>query len=749
MNKPLLAAGVAFFAVFLFWSVSAAAQVCEVPDAIQVTDDYVIPAGEMWTVTQSIEVCQGGSLSGTTGGIVFDGDDLMLHVAGTINIAAPEVTSWLDTVPKGTFEPFQYGITRSPTISSGSATLSSEPIGWQVGDTLLITTEQGEVEKATLESINGRQITFDSNLIAYALRYEGHTIVAKVGNLSRRFTISTTGSAHTMYVAGADVDIVNTEFRDLGIRGQMGQYPVHFHMMSQTDARVTGSSIHSETPSNRAITIHSTQGATVADNIAYNVQGHAIFMESGDEYDNVVTGNLTAMVRWHEELPNVDSEIFRGVSFATNHYWVRQGNVLDGNVAIGGELDDFPTNRLGGYLNGVVVLPSDRAVDTTVNDFECLGCGGFGAWGYTEEAVIFDGLNSVYNKKNGWYPVLANDQLHDSVLLMNGWGGDMYAGQVFSNSASSVVVDSHLAGYFGIHNHYVGTLELSGGSINARYVIDPAYWETITRLENIELTGESLFYRKYPNLKRNSPVPIWLDSGVTFNGEPMSGMYVRHDEHSQFFETIGSPIYSGIEVVPEPAYYLPEPGTRWFRSVTPVGNTETQTSYMSEYEGGLNESMAAGNLGYPHGFPAGEYVVRYYTSEYGDFISEETVTLGNPPPPNRPPVATIVTSQNYFADTDQQPGETILFEATASDPDGDQLAVEWLLDEQLVSSELTSEIFASDGIHTIELRVRDTENSEVSQFHDFEVGAYVPPVTDWEQMYRELINDMQNLIDTH
>lgn len=336
--------------------------------------------------------------------------------------------------------------------------------------------------------------------------------------------------------------------------------------------------------------------------------------------------------------------------------------------------------------------------------------------------------------------------MSNSMLLMNGFSSD-FSGQIFFNSGSSRVTNSDLAGPIGMHNHYVGSSYFTGGKINAYFAINPTYWETITRFTGTEIIAESLFWRGYPNLKRNSPVPIWFDADVTLNGERLAGMYVRHPEHSQFFDTLGSPIYSGVRVVPEQAYYLEEPNNRNFRSVTPIGNTETQTSYMTESFEGWEASIARGDLGYPHGFPAGEYLVKYYTKEYGDFIREETVTLGSAPTPNRPPIVSIVNTQNFYPDTDQSLGETITFEGRASDPDGDDMRYEWLLDDVLVSTELTGSVFVSDGPHTMVLRVVDEELNESSDILEFSVEAYVPPVEDWEQKYNDLKAQVQKEVD--
>lgn len=258
---------------------------------IFITHDVVLDTNI--TVDNSIVVC--GKLSAIGGSITFNiandpqGDtgtgpnysDVGLWVHGEIDIQAPKVTPWLDVTAKEPFQTFQYGITRATAISDGSTVLASEPVGWQVGDNILVTTERGAVEKTTLTSINGRNITFDSALIGYALEFNGKTVYPKIANLSRRFVISSTGiKAHTVYTAGATVNIQNVEFRNLGPRAKLGRYPVHFHNMGASTVSVSGNSIWGDEPGNRAITIHNTQNASVTNNVIYNIQGHAVFMEA-------------------------------------------------------------------------------------------------------------------------------------------------------------------------------------------------------------------------------------------------------------------------------------------------------------------------------------------------------------------------------------------------------------------------------------------------------------------------------------
>lgn len=79
---------------------------------------------------------------------------------------------------------------------------------------------------------------------------------------------------------------------------------------------------------NRAFAIHGTQGVTLANNVAYDVMGHAFFTEDGNEFGNTITGNLGLVTRASQALLNTDT------SPAT--FWiVHPNNTVSGNHAAG------------------------------------------------------------------------------------------------------------------------------------------------------------------------------------------------------------------------------------------------------------------------------------------------------------------------------------------------------------------------------------------------------------------------------
>jgi hypothetical protein len=107
------------------------------------------------------------------------------------------------------------------------------------------------------------------------------------------------GGGHLMiqrYFSG--VVIQGVEFEKFGQGGQIGRYPIHFHLTRDTPkiiatpVVVNSSSIHHSFT--RCVTIHATNGVTIQNNVCARTIGHSYFLEDGLEWDNQFLGNLAA-----------------------------------------------------------------------------------------------------------------------------------------------------------------------------------------------------------------------------------------------------------------------------------------------------------------------------------------------------------------------------------------------------------------------------------------------------------------------
>lgn len=247
------------------------------------------------------------------------------------------------------------------TANAGSSTITlKEAVNWQVGDRIVIASTDFDMYKrdeCTIIAVSGDQKTFTLNktldfkhfgqLQTYSSTNGQSWTVderAEVGLLSRNLIIegdaaseSLAFGGHIMIMAGAVAHVDNVELNRMGQRKKLGRYPFHWHRVGNANGQYFhNSSVHNTY--NRAITIHSTNNASVRDNVCYDNVGHAIFMEDGNETGNIITGNLGLVTRrpapGYELLPSDKTE-HRNASGPATFWITHPSNIVQNNRAAG------------------------------------------------------------------------------------------------------------------------------------------------------------------------------------------------------------------------------------------------------------------------------------------------------------------------------------------------------------------------------------------------------------------------------
>ncbi len=228
--------------------------------------------------------------------------------------------------------------------------------GWEAGDEIVLAStdfdaHQAETARILSVSPDGRTLTLDRALdwmhFGELQLYEGGRVLdtrAEVGLLSRNVTIRGDEDAHldghgghTMAMHGAELRLSGVEFHRMGQAGEMGRYPVHWHMTGDAAGQyVTNSAFHESY--NRAVVVHGTQNALVADTVAYDTVGHAYFLEDGSETGNVFHRNLGLLTR--AAAPEAATAPTDASHVST--FWISNpSNEFVGNVAAGSEHSGF------------------------------------------------------------------------------------------------------------------------------------------------------------------------------------------------------------------------------------------------------------------------------------------------------------------------------------------------------------------------------------------------------------------------
>ncbi len=95
----------------------------------------------------------------------------------------------------------------------------------------------------------------------------------------------------------AQLQLEQVELRRMGQAFRLGRYTIHWHMHGDVgfNSWLKGLSIHHTF--NRAATIHGTHRVLTKDCFAYDIMGHAYFLEDGIETGNIYDNNVGVLVR--------------------------------------------------------------------------------------------------------------------------------------------------------------------------------------------------------------------------------------------------------------------------------------------------------------------------------------------------------------------------------------------------------------------------------------------------------------------
>ena len=247
----------------------------------------------------------------------------------------PQSTSWLHlagNVPAGA--------TRIDVESS---------VDWRVRDRIVIASTDFDFEQAEERTIigvsaGGTRLTLDRPLDFLhwgSVETLGVDQRAEVALINRNVKISGAdgGGGHLRFLSHGGASHVRmswVELDGLGVPGELGQYPIHFHHFGEgTGSYVDSLSIHHSL--NRAVTLHGAQNVQVRDCLAYETLGHAYFLEDGTESNNRFVGNLGLSTR----APAPDQQLLASDATPATYWLPSTGNVLIGNVAAGSEGHGF------------------------------------------------------------------------------------------------------------------------------------------------------------------------------------------------------------------------------------------------------------------------------------------------------------------------------------------------------------------------------------------------------------------------
>ena len=113
---------------------------------------------------------------------------------------------------------------------------------------------------------------------------------------------SSFSGGHVMAMAGSTMQVSGVEFFRMGQHENLARYPIHWHLVGDTQGQyIENSAIH-DTYS-RCVTVHGTNNVRVENNVAYNNVGHCYFLEDGVEHGNQYLHNLGMLTKCNPTRP--------------------------------------------------------------------------------------------------------------------------------------------------------------------------------------------------------------------------------------------------------------------------------------------------------------------------------------------------------------------------------------------------------------------------------------------------------------
>lgn len=158
--------------------------------------------------------------------------------------------------------------------------------------------------------------------------------------------------AHVMVMGASSVGkFSGVELTRVGQTNVLGRYPIHFHLLYSNgyNSFVQDCSVHRSYY--RAFAVHATNNTRLHRNVAFDVQGHAIYFEDGIEENNEVFFNIAALVHPIGPIPTdatsqgqffpsatVQNEWLRQPAdiAASGFYFLNARQKIIGNAAVGG-----------------------------------------------------------------------------------------------------------------------------------------------------------------------------------------------------------------------------------------------------------------------------------------------------------------------------------------------------------------------------------------------------------------------------
>lgn len=344
---------------------------------------------------------------------------------------------------------------------------------WGVGDEILITNSKGAIRGwmdqlvRTITAVDKKSgiLTVSEDIHASPVTTEMNPdFASEVASLSRKivFEAEGDGPSDATYSAlhGGHLMIFNTpdvaqrlegvEIRNFGQQGNLGRYPIHFHMSN----RVTGSIVRKNVireSKQRCVVIHGSHDVIIEDNVAFDSYGHCYTLEDGAEMDNQFIGNLGARTRG---VPAAVATVLGSSDSFGSTFWITNTkNHFIGNVAAGSRNSGFwfELRDVRGISNPLYpdvnprVLPLYTFRENTSHSNSDMGIRTYAPGWKSPTEALFQSIKSYQNRWGIFLHGTQNVRINDALIAHHEKGGVLY----FGNGNANIIEDSTIIGSCG------------------------------------------------------------------------------------------------------------------------------------------------------------------------------------------------------------------------------------------------------------------------------------------------------------
>mmetsp|Transcript_7650 Transcript_7650/g.10558 ORF Transcript_7650/g.10558 Transcript_7650/m.10558 type:complete len:1025 (+) Transcript_7650:187-3261(+) len=268
-----------------------------------------------------------------------------------------------------------------------------------------------------------------SNTIKDAL-HGGHLIIYHTPNVAQR--------------------IEGVEIHNFGQQGELGRYPIHFHMSGNVAGSTVRKNVIRES-NQRCVVIHGSHEVLVEDNVAFDSYGHCYILEDGGEEDNTFKNNLGARTRTQPKEHSIGSSDHKPstlwITNPKNHFI---GNVCAGSQSTGiwfelrairGDSAELSENE----GKDPKVLPLHTFKDNTAHSNHNHGMTTYFLGYRPHSEALFEGITSYQNRNGLMLHGTSNVRVKDAFFGMNTGSGVLY----FGNFITNIIENSEFVGYCG------------------------------------------------------------------------------------------------------------------------------------------------------------------------------------------------------------------------------------------------------------------------------------------------------------